>query len=97
MYQNREEIHTHVYFINSGLVSFGIPGHAEVKKYGMGEIVGLENVFSKFDTNIATAKIDSTCHVYELPIGVFRDLSHSHLDLEIACKKENTFYAIKNF
>ena len=96
MYKLGEEKSGYVYFVLSGLVSLHIPGHREIKKLNMGEIVGIENVFSPHENNLATAEIDNKAVLYKVPINYFKDVAHNHNEIETLCKKETVFFSIKN-
>lgn len=46
LYSAGDEHSGDVYFVISGLIKINLKNHFEIKKYGMGEIVGLENLFN---------------------------------------------------
>ncbi len=73
-----------------------IPGNPEIKKHGQGEIVGLENVYDIENENAAAAVMENFGTIYEVPIVFFRKIAEKHIELEFECKKETTFFRIKN-
>lgn len=70
LYKVGDEHNGNIYFVISGLIKINIKHHSEIKKYGMGEIVGLECLFDMSD-HITTAIVDTDCVLLEVPINYF--------------------------
>ena len=94
LYKNGDEHSGNVFFIISGVVKINIKHHSEIKKYGMGEIVGLENLYNLND-HISTAIVETDSVIISVPINYFREVADNHLSIEIMAKKEETFFKLK--
>jgi NhaP-type Na+/H+ or K+/H+ antiporter len=85
---------THVYLCENGLVTVRITRNFNIKRHGKGEIVGLENVYS--EKNLTEAKMESDGYIYLVPIDFFRTLADKYFEIELDCKRESSFFLIKD-
>ena len=58
LFDYNQEISPYVFLIKKGIINVGTFHHPYTKKLGHGEIVGAENVYSKYDKNYARAVVD---------------------------------------